>query len=102
MADTPVSHVDPPVCLSQHPGSTLACATPVAQSIDQAWLSEEQRAAAQSGAGLIDPNPWVCPSSPCPVVLGSILIFRDPSHLTATFSAALTNRVDAAIKRLVP
>ncbi len=99
MADTPVSHVDPPVCLSQHPGSVLACATPVSQAIDQAWLTEEQHAAAQAGARFIDPTPWVCPSGPCPVVLGNILMFRDPSHLTATFSAALADRVDRAIQQ---
>jgi SGNH domain (fused to AT3 domains) len=97
IADTPLSRVDPPVCLAQHPTSVLACATPVAYAINQTWLGEEQRAAGQAGAGFIDPSLWVCPSSPCPVVLGHFLIFRNPGHLTATFAATLARRLDRAI-----
>jgi hypothetical protein len=97
IADTPLSLVDPPVCLSQHPSSVLACATPVKDAINDAWLAEEQRVADLEGVGFIDPTRLVCPSSPCPVVLGSFLVYRDGGHLTATFAAALTDRLYAAV-----
>jgi peptidoglycan/LPS O-acetylase OafA/YrhL len=97
MADTPLSRVDPPVCLSQHPTSTLACATPVDDAINRTWLAVEQGAAARGNAGFVDPERWVCPSSPCPVVLGNFLIYRDPGHLTATFSAAISDQVGEAL-----
>jgi hypothetical protein len=99
LADTPLSRVDQPVCLSAHPNSVLACATSVADAINQPWLGEEHRAADRAGAGFIDPTPWVCPSSPCPVVLGNFLIYRDAGHLTATFAAALGDRLGTAIVR---
>jgi len=97
MADTPLSLVDPPVCLSAHPTSVLACATPVKSAISAAWLAEEQHMASQEGVGFIDPTPWVCPSSPCPVVLGNLLVYRDAGHLTATFAAALSDRLEQAV-----
>jgi peptidoglycan/LPS O-acetylase OafA/YrhL len=97
MADTPLSLVDPPVCLSQHPTSVLACATPVAQAINATWLGVERNLAEKVGVGFIDPTPWVCPSSPCPVVLGDLLVYRDAGHLTATFAAALANRLSHAV-----
>ena len=97
IADTPLSLVDPPVCLSQHPSSVLACATPVKDAINAAWLAEEQRVANLEGVGFIDPTRLVCPSSPCPVVLGNLLVYRDSGHLTATFAAALTDKLYAAV-----
>jgi hypothetical protein len=97
LGDPPLSRVDPPLCLSQHPQSTLACATPVEDAINPTWLREEQVTAARAGAGFIDPQRWVCPSSPCPVVLGTVLIYRDGGHLTSVFSAALGTRLGKAI-----
>jgi len=97
LADTPLSLVDPPVCLSVHPSSVLACATPVKSAINTAWLAEEHLLAASEGVGFIDPTPWVCPSSPCPVVLGNLLVYRDAGHLTATFAAALADRLEQAV-----
>ena len=99
LADVPLSRVDPPVCLSQHPNSVLACATQVADATDPTWLNEERRAAGRAGAGFIDPSLWVCPSSPCPVVLGRYLVYRDPGHMTATFAQALGGRLGTAIAR---
>ncbi len=97
LADGPLSRVDVPVCLSQHSSSVLACATPEAQAINASWLVVEQEAAHQGGTGFINPDRWICPSSPCPVVLGSYLIYRDPGHLTATFAEALAPRLGKAI-----
>ena len=97
IADTPISLVDPPVCLSQNPSSVLACATPVKDAISDPWLAEEHRVANLEGVGFIDPTRLVCPSSPCPVVLGNFLVYRDSGHLTATFSAALTNKLYAQV-----
>ena len=97
LGDTPLARVDPPVCLSQHPESTLACATTVADAINTSWLELERATADRTGAGFIDPQGWVCPTSPCPVVLGRFLIYRDAGHMTATFSRALGDRLGVAI-----
>ena len=97
LADTPLSRVDPPVCLSAHPGSVLACATSVADAINPAWLSVEQAASDRAHVGFIDPERWVCPSAPCPVVLGNFLVYRDAGHLTATFAAAVSDLLGGAL-----
>jgi hypothetical protein len=85
------------VCLSEHPQSTLACATPVAQAISNTWIAVETRIANNMGVPLIKPQMWVCPTDPCPVVIGNILTYFDPGHMTATFSQALAGKLKAAI-----
>ncbi len=98
IGDVPLSGQDPPACLSANT-TVLACATPVSAAIDEAWLADEQRAAEVSSAGFIDPTRWVCPSSPCPVVIGKVLVFRDQGHLTAVFARSLGDRLRNAIIR---
>ncbi len=103
IADTPLSRQDPATCLSQHTNSILACSTPVNDAINLQWLVNEQSMAAHNGIGFIDPELWVCPSSPCPPVVGSFLVYRDPGHLSATFSSALAGHMlDAIEKQLQP
>jgi len=97
LADTPQSLVDPPVCLSAHPKSSLACATPVNKAIQSDWITQEIAMTTEEKILFVDPGLWVCPSSPCPVILGNILIYLDGGHLTATFSAALAGRLQKAI-----
>ena len=97
LADTPSSLVDPPVCLSAHPLHTIACATPVNIAIQSDWLAQEIAMTSEENILFVNPGLWVCPSSPCPVILGNILIYSDGGHLTATFSAALASRLRKAI-----
>jgi peptidoglycan/LPS O-acetylase OafA/YrhL len=97
IGDTPRSMFDVPVCLSAHPGDTLACATPFEKSVSLAWLAEEEAAAAAGGAGFVDPTPWVCPTGPCPAVIGNFMVLRDEHHLTTPFSGALWRRLGDAL-----
>ena len=90
IGDTPRSRVDPPVCLSKHLDDVLACTTPSASAMSSARTAADRAAAAAAGADFIDPSPWVCPTEPCPVVIGSYLVFRDNHHLTTAFSTALS------------
>ncbi len=101
IADTPASRVDPPVCLSAHPRSVLACATPVDEALSTDWVSQENGITIEEQIPLIDGSLWVCPTNPCPVVIGDLLIYSDPGHLTATFSAALANRMKTAISSTI-
>ena len=97
VGDLPVSAVDPAVCLSQHRTSTLACATPVSDAIDYDWLNTELTVARSSGVAYVDPERWICPTSPCPAVIGKFLIMRDQSHMSATFAAALWRKLESAV-----
>ncbi len=46
-----------------------------------------------AGISVIDPRPWMCSTVPetglCPPVIDGTLVYRDQSHLTATFTARL-------------
>ena len=97
MSDTPALNKDPLVCLSAHPKSTLACATPVADAISNDWIAIETQIASNNSVPLIKPQMWVCPTSPCPVVIGNLLTYFDTGHMTATFSQALAGRLEKAL-----
>ncbi len=97
MSDTPALSQDPLVCLSAHPTSTLACATPVSRAISNDWIAVETHIASTNAIALIKPQMWVCPTDPCPVVIGNLLTYFDPGHMTATFSQALAGQLKKAI-----
>jgi hypothetical protein len=99
MSDTPVVSQDPLVCLSAHPKSTLACATPVTTAISNDWISIETQIANQNSIQLIKPQLWICPTDPCPVVIGNILTYFDTGHMTATFAQALAGELKVAIAK---
>ena len=90
---TPEAPDDPPACLSENPGSVLACATPVDRAVDAAWLATEAAVAEKADATYIDPTAWVCPTGPCPAVIGRFLVYRDTHHLATPFAAALASRL---------
>jgi hypothetical protein len=97
VADTPMSRTDPPECLSENRDSILACATPYDVAVDPAWIEAERAAAEQGGATFVDPTAWVCPSTPCPPVIGNFLVLKDPGHLTTYFAAAMAGRLGDAL-----
>jgi hypothetical protein len=97
IGDTPEMVSDPAVCLSAHLDDALACARPRAEAVDWQRLEADRLAAQAAGAIFIDPTPWVCPTEPCPVVVGSLLVYLDGGHINETFSTALAPYLGAAI-----
>jgi hypothetical protein len=92
--------VDPADCLSAHLDNALACASPRAAAVPWGRLAEDRAAAAAAGAAFVDPTPWVCPTEPCPVTIGSLLVYLDAGHMTATFSTALAPYLGAVLPPL--
>jgi SGNH domain (fused to AT3 domains) len=99
IADTPIARADPPACLARHLRSTLACATPVAYAVNEPWIAEEHFMTQVEDVGFIDPSLWVCPTSPCPAVVGNVQVYRDAGHMTATFMATLAGRLESAVTK---
>ena len=98
LADTPSSLLaSPATCLARNPGNALRCSTTVAHAISYPWLSTEYRVARGMGAGFLNVERWVCPTSPCPAVIGTRLVYRNPGHLTASFTASQWLRLEQAI-----
>jgi len=100
IGDTPQMAVDPADCLSAHLNNALICARPRADAVDWQRLSEDRAAAKDAGAQFLDPTPWVCPTEPFPVTIGSLLVYMDAGHMTATFSRALAPYLGADLPPL--
>ncbi|MGW4382339.1 acyltransferase family protein [Kitasatospora sp. NPDC004531] len=49
--------------------------------------------------GVIDLNPMICPGGKCPAVIGSALVYRDGSHVTATYVKTLVPALQDQLKR---
>ena len=89
IGDTPRPASDVPVCVSDHLDDALACATPVSKAIGRERIATERTVSAATGATFIDPTAWLCPTSPCPAVIGKVLVYRDGHHMTTPFARAL-------------
>ncbi len=100
LGDTPQHAVDPPVCLSANLDDALACATPREVAVPTARLAADGEVAESAGAIFVDPTPWVCPSDPCPLVIGNVLTYHDGGHLTRTFATALAPYLAAVLPPL--
>ncbi len=89
IGDTPRPARDAPVCLSDHLDDALACATPMSKALGIERAETEKAVTAETGATFIDPAPWLCPTEPCPAVIGRVLVYRDAHHMTTPFARAL-------------
>ncbi len=58
-----------------------------------------QRSAAKGMAGVevADLTNWFCPTTKCPPVIGNVLLYRNGSHLTATYVKTLAGELRAAL-----
>jgi hypothetical protein len=98
LADTPNSRFSRPAsCLASNPYHSLRCATSVTQAISYPWLNIEFGVAKAANAGFLDPELWVCPTSPCPEVVWGRLVHRDRGHLTVSFVRTQWRRLERAI-----
>jgi peptidoglycan/LPS O-acetylase OafA/YrhL len=100
IGDTPNPAGDPPVCLSDHLDDALACATPGATALAPDWIATEREVAATTGATFIDPSAWLCPTEPCPAVIGRVLVYRDGHHMTTPFARALAPYLEPLLPAL--
>jgi hypothetical protein len=102
IGDTPRPDGDAPACLSKHLDDVLACAQPSKSALAPDRTAADRRVAEGAGATFIDPSPWVCPTEPCPVVIGRYLVYRDTHHLTTPFARALSARLLDALQANLP
>src|SRR3954471_11243387 len=91
--DTPAAPDEIPACVSEHLDHLASCDFRHVH----AWEKEfEMRAANRvPGGHLIDLTPEICPRGICRAVIGNALVYRDDSHLTATFARTLSSWIEA-------
>ncbi len=100
LADTPRVGYDPAECLASSAGIE-DCDIDRERMMDAAYAELEATAVAAAGADLVSATDWLCFEEDCPLVRGSMLVYRDRHHLTATFAARLSERLGAAIDAVV-
>ncbi len=99
LGDTPHLAFEPVDCLSRNPDHTIKCAVDRAVLFDEPWLAGEEARALAGGATFVDTAAWLCPTEPCPLVIGRYLVYRDTNHIALPLAWALTSRLDAALDR---
>ncbi|MFN8628905.1 MAG: SGNH hydrolase domain-containing protein [Chloroflexota bacterium] len=102
ISDTPISKFsNPPSCLSAHLSHTIACATPVSYAIGYGWINNELSVALAKHVAFLDAERWVCPTSPCPLVRGTLVVHRDHGHMTAKFASSLWKKMEGALDQII-
>ena len=61
--------------------------------LNQIWKS----AADAHGARFIDPVPWMCAESRCPLVVGDVIVYRDSNHITRTFADTVSAQLASGL-----
>lgn len=88
--DTPMPPQNIPECLAGNINNVGACNFSLTQA--RQWGDRWQavgKSLQQAGITTVDPTRWFCTAKGCPVVVGNILVYRDNSHMTATYSTWL-------------
>ncbi len=96
VADTPLSAVDVPACLSRKDRTADTCATSRVYALT-AHLARDGRAAEMLDATLIDMSEWLCGPSVCPAVVDGTIVYRDDHHLTATMARRLAPMLERGL-----
>ncbi len=89
LADTPNLRRNPVSCLAQTDVMLSDCTTRRGQALFREHDEAERETAEANGAIFSSLTEHVCPYDPCPVVSESTLMWRNESHLTATFAQQL-------------
>jgi len=98
--DVPHPPFDIAECVVENPLSPESCSFDLGDAIER--NTPHIAAAGTLGLGLIDLTNEICSSSICPAVKGDILVWRDASHLTATYSALLAGVLEAKLLAVAP
>ncbi len=89
-------------CVAAHKSDVFPCT--VARSQAFQWPNvrrRELRLAASDGIAGIDPTPWFCTPTRCPVIAHDILIFRDTQHITPEWSEFLAPMLSGALTPVI-
>ncbi|MEX1296478.1 MAG: SGNH hydrolase domain-containing protein [Candidatus Limnocylindrales bacterium] len=102
LEDVPHNLGNPVRCLQDDPSDLSACASR-RQSPEDRVIASAQRAGAEAAGAIFGTlNHVICPYDPCPLVHDDVLVWRDRSHLSATFSSRLTPALRELLREALP
>lgn len=99
MRDNPVPPMDVPDCVSKNSKDLEQCVTDKKDGLDFPPINA-QAAKQVPGVDLINPIPKLCQDGKCPAVIGDALVYRNGSHMTATFVETLSGWLDKQLPTL--
>lgn len=95
MADNVHPGTEVYTCVADHPTDFAACDFPSGAGRGTSAL---RRAADEvPGTRFVDMTSWLCPLAECPAVIGKVLVYRQGSHITASYIETLTPVLRAAL-----
>jgi peptidoglycan/LPS O-acetylase OafA/YrhL len=100
LEDTPETGMAVYECVSENLQNLTRCSFDRADS-DGSGGARAQRAAVDEfdSVAYVDLNDAICPTSRCAPVIGNVLVYRQGSHLTATYVETLAPRLGAAMEQ---
>ena len=98
LLDTPWPKGRAPECLTENARALSRCTRAVTRAAQnyhrRPMVAQVVR---DSGAEVIDPLPWFCVKGKCPLVVGNTLVYKDNSHMTSAYAAALEPLLDPLV-----
>ena len=99
-ADTPSTGVTPSMCLATFLDRADQCDLPREQALNSDARAAEESVVQGERVGYLDFTEFFCNEQNCPSIIGNTLVYRDGSHITATYSTELADEIMARIKQL--
>ncbi len=101
IGDPPTRATNNPIdCVLARNATIASCSRQLTQD-ETAITGAVSQMATSDGLGFIDTTGWFCYQAECPLVIGNIVAYRDDSHLTPTYSTALSGAFRAAFHAII-
>ncbi|MDL9937444.1 acyltransferase family protein [Gordonia sp. ABSL1-1] len=94
------SRVDTPICLAEG-GNAESCGTRRAVSLAPTDPAAEL-ARTRPDFHALDLSNGVCDPVRCPAIVGNIIVYKDPHHLSATYVRSLTDELERQMRLAMP
>ena len=88
-----------PDCVAANLEEVSQCVTPEKDALPYGLISSAVLQAVQRSGGItVDPTNWFCADGLCPAVIGNYLVYRDESHVTASYMSFLAPELERALQ----
>jgi hypothetical protein len=86
-------------CVERNPEKLSACAFDRERYAGSAAPTQHLAAKGRPNAGIVDLFDAICPADRCAPVIGNVLVYRQGSHITATYVTSLAPRLATALTK---
>ncbi len=92
LLDTPLPQGSGPDCVASHMTQITKCIRDRTGDSIYAYAGRHEAVAntlKQAGVATVEPANWLCAPTKCPMIVHNILVYRDASHMSASYSTFL-------------